>query len=244
MLESLNIFKKPKTSKLSYELDDLSKKYLATSARKNIQKAVDFADKAHDGQFRKSGEPFLIHPINVGIILAGLKMDGDTIVAGLLHDVVEDCEISLKEVKKLFGKNVSNLVNGVTKLLQLDEKLIDQGQAEYFQKMALATAEDVRVVIIKLADRLHNLKTIEHLPRDKQIKKSKETLELYAPLAHQIGMHKMATDLEDISFKTLHPIRYQLIKDALKKSDLSRKSMISKVKKVLKTKFRENNINN
>ena len=90
MLESLNIFKKPKTSKLSYELDDLSKKYLATSARKNIQKAVDFADKAHDGQFRKSGEPFLIHPINVGIILAGLKMDGDTIVAGLLHDVVED----------------------------------------------------------------------------------------------------------------------------------------------------------
>ena len=95
MLESLNIFKKPKTSKLSYELDDLSKKYLATSARKNIQKAVDFADKAHDGQFRKSGEPFLIHPINVGIILAGLKMDGDTIVAGLLHDVVEDCEISL-----------------------------------------------------------------------------------------------------------------------------------------------------
>ena len=242
MLESLNIFKKPKTSKLSYELDDLSKKYLATSARKNIQKAVDFADKAHDGQFRKSGEPFLIHPINVGIILAGLKMDGDTIVAGLLHDVVEDCEISLKEVKKLFGKNVSNLVNGVTKLLQLDEKLIDQGQAEYFQKMALATAEDVRVVIIKLADRLHNLKTIEHLPRDKQIKKSKETLELYAPLAHQIGMHKMATDLEDISFKTLHPIRYQLIKDALKKNDLSRKSMISKVKKVLKTKFRENNI--
>ena len=169
-------------------------------------------------------------------------MDGDTIVAGLLHDVVEDCEISLKEVKKLFGKNVSNLVNGVTKLLQLDEKLIDQGQAEYFQKMALATAEDVRVVIIKLADRLHNLKTIEHLPRDKQIKKSKETLELYAPLAHQIGMHKMATDLEDISFKTLHPIRYQLIKDALKKNDLSRKSMISKVKKVLKTKFRENNI--
>ena len=101
MLESLNIFKKPKTSKLSYELDDLSKKYLATSARKNIQKAVDFADKAHDGQFRKSGEPFLIHPINVGIILAGLKMDGDTIVAGLLHDVVEDCEISLKEVKEM-----------------------------------------------------------------------------------------------------------------------------------------------
>ena len=98
MLESLNIFKKPKTSKLSYELDDLSKKYLATSARKNIQKAVDFADKAHDGQFRKSGEPFLIHPINVGIILAGLKMDGDTIDAGLLHDVVEYCEISLKEV--------------------------------------------------------------------------------------------------------------------------------------------------
>ena len=127
----------------------------------------------------------------------------------------------------------------MTKLLQLDEKLKDQSQAEYFQKMALATAEDVRVVIIKLADRLHNLKTIEHLPRQKQIKKSKETLDLYAPLAHQIGMHKMATELEECSFKTLHPIRYNLIKDALKKNDLNRKTLIAKVKKSLSNKFKQ-----
>ena len=171
MFESLNFFNKPNTSRLSGELDQLSKLYLNPLSNQKIKKAVDFADKAHEGQFRKSGEPFLIHPINVGLILASLKMDADTIIAGLLHDVVEDCEISLKTVKKEFGNNVAKLVDGMTKLLQLDDKLKDQSQAEYFQKMALATAEDVRVVIIKLADRLHNLQTIEHLPREKQIKK-------------------------------------------------------------------------
>ena len=176
MFDSLNFFKKKKTSQLGVELDHLSNLYLNPLSSQKIKKAVSFADKAHQGQFRKSGEPFIIHPINVGMILASLKMDADTIIAGLLHDVVEDCDISLSEVRKEFGKNVSKLVDGMTKLLQLDEKLKDQSQAEYFQKMALATAEDVRVVIIKLADRLHNLKTIEHLPRQKQIKKSKETL--------------------------------------------------------------------
>ena len=242
MFESISLFNKPKTSRLSGELDQLSKLYLNPLSNQKIKKAVDFADKAHEGQFRKSGEPFLIHPINVGVILASLKMDADTIIAGLLHDVVEDCEISLKTVKKEFGTNVAKLVDGMTKLLQLDDKLKDQSQAEYFQKMALATAEDVRVVIIKLADRLHNLQTIEHLPRDKQIKKAKETLELYAPLAHQIGMHKMATDLEDHSFKTIHPFRHNLIEQALKKNELNRKTLISKVKKTLKAKFKKNKL--
>ncbi len=242
MFKSLNLFKKPPTTQLSGELDHLSKIYLNPLSSKKIKKAIDFADRAHDGQYRKSGEPFLIHPINVGLILASLKMDADTIIAGLLHDVVEDCEISLTTVKKEFGKNVAKLVDGMTKLLQLDEKLKDQSQAEYFQKMALATAADVRVVIIKLADRLHNLKTIEHLPRDKQIKKARETLDLYAPLAHQIGMHKMAIELEDCSFKTIHPIRYRLIAEALKKNDLNRKTLVSKVKKSLRSKFKQQNL--
>ena len=239
MFNSLNFFKKKKTTQLGVELDHLSNLYLNPLSSQKIKKAVSFADKAHQGQYRKSGEPFIVHPINVGMILASLKMDADTIIAGLLHDVVEDCDISLSEVRKEFGRNVSKLVDGMTKLLQLDEKLKDQSQAEYFQKMALATAEDVRVVIIKLADRLHNLKTIEHLPRQKQIKKSKETLDLYAPLAHQIGMHKMATELEECSFKALHPIRYNLIKDALKKNDLNRKTLIAKVKKSLSNKFKQ-----
>ena len=242
MFESISLFKKPKTSRLSGELEQLSKIYLNPLSSQKIKKAVEFADKAHDGQFRKSGDPFLVHPINVGLILASLKMDADTIIAGLLHDVVEDCEVSLSTVKKEFGKNVAKLVDGMTKLLQLDDKLKDQSQAEYFQKMALATAADVRVVIIKLADRLHNLRTIEHLPRAKQIKKARETLDLYAPLAHQIGMHKMATDLEDHSFKTIHPIRHRLITEALKKNDLSRKTLISKVKKSLNSKFKQNKL--
>ncbi len=242
MFDTLSIFKKPQTSKLSEELDQLSKIYLNPLSNQKIKKAIEFADRAHEGQFRKSGEPFLTHPINVGLILASLKMDADTIIAGLLHDVVEDCDISLSKVRQEFGRNVSLLVNGVTKLLQLDEKMKGSSQAENFQKMALATAEDVRVVIIKLADRLHNLKTIEHLPREKQIKKCKETMELYAPLAHQIGMHKMATELEDISFKTIHPIRNKLILDALKKSDLDKKTLVSKVKNALRKKFKDANL--
>ena len=129
----------------------MSKDYLSSSANKKIRKAIDFADQAHEGQFRKSGEPFITHPINVGLILVSLKMDVDTVIAGLLHDVVEDCDIPLSDVKKKFGNNVSQLVDGVTKLLQLDEKMKDQSQAEHFQKMALATAEDVRVVIIKVS---------------------------------------------------------------------------------------------
>ena len=242
MFDSLNIFKKPENSQLTDSLDKLSKDYLSSSASEKIKKAINFANKAHEGQFRKSGEPFITHPINVGIILASLKMDADTVIAGLLHDVVEDCDIPLNDVKKKFGNNVSQLVDGVTKLLQLDEKMKDQSQAEHFQKMALATAEDVRVVIIKLADRLHNLKTIEHLPRHKQVKKCKETFDLYAPLAHQIGMHKMATELEDCSFKTLHPIRYKLIQDALEKNNLNKKTLISRVKKSLNAKFKNNDI--
>ena len=242
MFDSLNIFKKPENSQLSESLDQLSKDYLSSSASKKIREAIDFADKAHEGQFRKSGEPFITHPINVGLILVSLKMDVDTVIAGLLHDVVEDCDIPLSDVKKKFGNNVSQLVDGVTKLLQLDEKMKDQSQAEHFQKMALATAEDVRVVIIKLADRLHNLKTIEHLPRDKQVKKCRETFDLYAPLAHQIGMHKMATELEDCSFKTLHPTRYKLIQDALEKNNLDKKTLISRVKRSLNAKFKKNDI--
>ena len=242
MFDSLNIFKKPENSQLSESLDQLSKDYLSSSASKKIREAIDFADKAHEGQFRKSGEPFITHPINVGLILVSLKMDVDTVIAGLLHDVVEDCDIPLSDVKKKFGNNVSQLVDGVTKLLQLDEKMKDQSQAEHFQKMALATAEDVRVVIIKLADRLHNLKTIEHLSRDKQVKKCRETFDLYAPLAHQIGMHKMATELEDCSFKTLHPTRYKLIQDALEKNNLDKKTLISRVKRSLNAKFKKNDI--
>ena len=173
MFDSLNFLKKENIT-TRVELDHLSNLYLNPLSSQKIKKAVSFADQAHQGQFRKSGEPFIIHPINVGMILASLKMDADTIIAGLLHDVVEDCDISLAEVRKEFGKNVSKLVDGMTKLLQLDEKLKDQSQAEYFQKMALATAEDVRVVIIKLADRLHNLKTIEHLQGKNKLKKVKK----------------------------------------------------------------------
>ena len=134
MFDSLNIFKKPENSQLTDSLDKLSKDYLSSSASEKIKKAINFANKAHEGQFRKSGEPFITHPINVGIILASLKMDADTVIAGLLHDVVEDCDIPLNDVKKKFGNNVGQLVDGVTKLLQLDEKMKDQTKLNIFKR--------------------------------------------------------------------------------------------------------------
>ena len=197
------------------ELIDQIKSYNRFLNSDSLNKAYNFALEAHQNQKREEGVPYIIHPVAVAKILTDLKLDSATITTGLLHDTIEDTNVTYETVKKEFGANVANLVDGMTKLLQLDDKLKDQSQAEYFQKMALATAEDVRVVIIKLADRLHNLQTIEHLPREKQIKKAKETLELYSPLAHQIGMHKMATDLEDHSFKTIHPFRHKLIEQAL-----------------------------
>ena len=183
--------------------------YRPTTDLSEIEKAYKIASKAHEGQKRKSGEPYIIHPLCVAIILAELELDKETIVAGILHDVVEDTVMTREEIAKEFSEEVALLVDGVTKLTQLDlsqDKI--EVQAENLRKMFLAMAKDIRVILIKLADRLHNLRTMQYQSPAKQIEKSRETMDIYAPLAHRLGISKIKVELDDLSLKYLEPDAY------------------------------------
>ncbi len=185
-----------------------------------IEKAYRIADEAHKDQRRKSGEPYIIHPLCVAIILADLEMDKETIAAGILHDVVEDTIMSLDELKAEFGEEVALLVDGVTKLTQISWSMDKMEiQAENLRKMFLAMAKDIRVIIIKLADRLHNMRTLQYMKPEKQKEKAKETMEIYAPIAHRLGISKIKIELDDLSLRYLQPeIYYELAeKISLKK---------------------------
>jgi GTP diphosphokinase / guanosine-3',5'-bis(diphosphate) 3'-diphosphatase len=173
-----------------------------------IRRSFDYACDHHLGQLRMSGEDFIHHPWSVAQICAGMKLDSATIAAALMHDVVEDTAAELEQVRELFGDEVALLVEGVTKLSKINFASREQAQAENYRKMIMAMAQDVRVVLIKLADRLHNMRTIEALPKQKQTHKARETLEIYAPLAHRLGIHSIKWELEDRAFQTLHPRRY------------------------------------
>jgi GTP pyrophosphokinase len=186
-----------------------------------IRKAYEFSARVHHGQKRQSGEPYLIHPLAVASVIADLKLDVPSVVAGLLHDTVEDTLTTLDEVKGQFGREVAALVDGVTKLGRANFSSQEEKQAENFRKMILAMGKDVRVILIKLADRVHNMRTLDHMPLEKQVLTAQETLDIYAPLAHRLGIAWIKTELEDLSLKHLHPeIYYQLKRNvARKKSD-------------------------
>jgi len=177
-----------------------------------IARAFRYAAAAHEGQLRRSGEDFIHHPYAVARICAELQLDDETVAAALLHDVVEDTEVTLDAVRAEFGDEIAKLVDGVTKLTRVHFQSREQAQAENYRKMVLAMAEDLRVIFIKLADRLHNLRTIEYLGKQKQIQKAREALEVYAPLAHRLGIHTMKWELEDLAFEALHPRKYTEIK--------------------------------
>jgi len=197
------------------EVEKLLNARLTKREKELIRAAYDLAETAHSGQYRDSGEEFFEHPKSVGLILAGLKMDVDTIIAGLLHDVVEDCGVSIDKIKDLFGIDVANIVSGVTKIsnLKLNERLNEKDmksleKIETIRKMLFAMSEDIRVIIVKLADRLHNMRTLEFVDRKKQIAKADETLKIYAPIAHRLGIYKIKEELEDLSFRFLYPDTY------------------------------------
>jgi len=197
------------------EVEKLLNVRLTKREKELIRAAYDLAEIAHSGQYRDSGEEFFEHPKSVGLILAGLKMDVDTIIAGLLHDVVEDCGVSIDKIKDLFGIDVANIVSGVTKIsnLKLNERLNEKDmksleKVETIRKMLFAMSEDIRVIIVKLADRLHNMRTLEFVDRKKQIAKADETLKIYAPIAHRLGIYKIKEELEDLSFRFLYPDTY------------------------------------
>jgi GTP diphosphokinase / guanosine-3',5'-bis(diphosphate) 3'-diphosphatase len=180
--------------------------------RERVMRAFTFACEHHADQRRQSGEEFIVHPVGVAKICAGMRLDTETLCAALLHDTVEDTSASLDEVRDAFGDEVAGLVDGVTKLTGITFQSRDEAQAENYRKMMVAMATDIRVILIKLADRLHNMRTLDAMAKQKQIDKAKETLEIYAPLAHRLGIHAIKWELEDLAFTTLHPRKYQEIK--------------------------------
>ena len=182
--------------------------YNADPDRELLARAFDFAFRAHEGQERRSGEAFIHHPFGAAKICAELRLDDETIAAALLHDVVEDTDVGAEAVRAEFGDEIANLVEGVTKLTRIQFQSREHAEAENYRKMIVAMAHDVRVILIKLADRLHNMRTLEYLGRQKQVQKSRETLEVYAPLAHRLGIHKIKWELEDLAFQALHPRKY------------------------------------
>ena len=219
-----------------------AKSYLEYKDLKKIQKAYTFAFYSHDGQQRRDGSNYISHPVEVASILLELRMDPDTICAALMHDVLEDCDVNKGNLRELFGEDVAEIVDGVSKLGKLDITARMDRDANNLQKMMLAISKDVRVVLVKICDRLHNMRTIEHLPRSKQIKKSKETIELYGPLALRIGMQDIRSELEDLAFRCIHPLRATMLESAIKKSSGGRKKIVAKIRKELKKHLKSNEI--
>src|SRR5579883_2793640 len=194
------------------ELVDEVAGYNPNVDRDLLRRAFAYSERAHAGQVRRSGEEFIHHPWGVARICAELQLDEQTIAAALLHDVVEDTQTAADDLRAEFGDDIARLVEGVTKLTRIQFQSREQAEAENYRKMIVAMAEDVRVILIKLADRLHNMRTIEYLGKQKQVQKAKETLEVYAPLAHRLGIHAIKWELEDLAFETLHPRKYAEIK--------------------------------
>jgi GTP diphosphokinase / guanosine-3',5'-bis(diphosphate) 3'-diphosphatase len=199
-----------------------------------LERAFIFASEAHEGQQRRSGEDFILHPLGVARILAELGRDDATLAAALVHDVVEDTPATIEEVRAEFGDDVATLVEGVTKLTRIQFQSREQAQAENYRKMVMAMAEDYRVILIKLADRLHNMRTIEYLGKQKQLQKARETLEVYAPLAHRLGIHTIKWELEDLAFETLHPRKYSEIEAMVNQRRADREKFVQNAGKVLK----------
>ncbi|MGI8780516.1 MAG: HD domain-containing protein, partial [Solirubrobacteraceae bacterium] len=202
--------------------------------RGRVIEAFVFACDHHADQRRQSGEDFIVHPVGVAKICAGMRLDTETLCAALLHDTVEDTTASLEEVHEAFGEEVAGLVDGVTKLTGITFQSRDDAQAENYRKMMVAMATDVRVILIKLADRLHNMRTLEAMPKQKQLEKARETLEIYAPLAHRLGIHAIKWELEDLAFQRLHPRKYDEIKKLVAQQRDERESYVESAGAFLK----------
>lgn len=215
-----------------YRISDLCKvldEYLQPEEISKVYDAFLFSAEAHDGQRRLTGEPYITHPIAAAHILAEMRMDHESIMAAILHDVIEDTPTAKKQLENLFGKEVSELVDGVTKLTQIDFKNQAEAQAENFRKMVLAMAHDIRVILIKLADRLHNMRTIGVMRPEKKRRVARETLEIYAPIAQRLGINSMRLELEDLAFEAMYPMRYRILKEAVSRARGNRKTILEKI---------------
>jgi GTP diphosphokinase / guanosine-3',5'-bis(diphosphate) 3'-diphosphatase len=206
-------------------------RYLSTEQVDQVKLAYEFAAKAHEGQQRYSGEPYISHPVAVATILAELKLDAQTLMAALLHDVIEDTGVPKDHIKSMFGEEVAELVDGVSKLDKIEFRSRAEAQAESFRKMLLAMVGDIRVILVKLADRTHNMRTLWIMPPEKRRRIARETLEIYAPIANRLGMNLIRLELEDLGFRCLHPYRYRVLERALKRAQGTHKQIIQKITK-------------
>ena len=221
------------------EIEEIIRRYNPTADFGMLRKAFAFAEEAHKGQLRKSGEPFFIHPVAVGKMLAEMDMDMPSIIAGILHDVVEDTETTSEEIAREFGDEVAYLVDGVTKLKHIPTSTKEELQAENLRKMFLSMASDIRVILIKLVDRLHNMRTLQYVNTDAQITKAKETLEIYTPLAHRLGMTKIKWELEDLCFKYLEPDTYETLSRSIKQKREQQEAYIQNILNTIREKTAE-----
>ena len=207
-----------------------------------IRKAYDYSLKSHKGQNRASGEPYLVHPLEVANVLAEMKLDASAIAAGLLHDAVEDTRVTIDDVTREFGAQIAHIVEGVTKISKIQFASSEERQAENVRKMVLAMVDDIRVVLIKLADRLHNMRTLEHLPAERQEQIARETLDIYAPIAHRLGMGKVRGELEDLAFRYVDPIGYKKVHDAVESRRKSGEQFLQQIEAVIREKLKENGV--
>jgi GTP pyrophosphokinase len=219
------------------------KEYMPGEHVEQIVKAYEFGADAHEGQTRKSGEPYITHPVAVALALAEMRLDSQAICAAILHDVVEDTPATLDEIEELFGAEVAQLVDAVSKLDQIQFRSRAEAQAESFRKMMLAMIEDIRVILVKLSDRLHNMQTLGSMPVAKKKRIARETLDIYAPIANRLGINRMKIELEDLGFMHLHPYRYRVLESALKKSKGSQRQIVKRISEVFSNAMAEEGIN-
>ncbi|MEO0574046.1 MAG: bifunctional (p)ppGpp synthetase/guanosine-3',5'-bis(diphosphate) 3'-pyrophosphohydrolase [Pseudomonadota bacterium] len=224
------------------KLLDALRDYLPPEQIELVARAYEFGAAAHHGQKRKSGAPYISHPVAVATILAEMRMDAETIAAAILHDVIEDTSAAADELEAEFGKAVATLVEGVTKLDQVQFKSRAEAQASSFRKMLLAMIEDIRVILVKLADRLHNMRTLESMPAEKQRRIARETLEIYAPIANRLGINTIKVELEELGFRYLYPFRYQVIRNAIRKSAGNQRQMVAQLTETLGAALHSHNI--
>lgn len=210
-------------------LNTIIQGYLSAEQIELVKRAFVIARDAHEGQFRSSGEPYITHPVAVAAIIAEMRLDHEAVIAALLHDVIEDTPYTEEQLTQEFGKSVAEIVEGVSKLDKLKFRTRQEAQAESFRKMILAMTKDIRVVLIKLADRTHNMRTLGSLRPDKRRRIAKETLEIYSPLAHRLGIEHIKDELEDLGFQAMYPQRYSVLQKVIRVARGNRKDMIQRI---------------
>ncbi len=223
-------------------LRDVLGVYLEANQVTDIERAYQLAERAHDGQMRSSGDPYITHPVAAAHILADLHLDHQTIMAALMHDVIEDCDVTKQDLSNEFGETVADLVEGVSKLTQIDFQSKEQAQAENFRKMMMAMTQDIRVILIKLADRLHNMQTLGALRPDKRRRIARETLEIYAPIANRLGIYRLKEQLELLGFANMYPLRYRVLQHSVKKVRGHRKEIVERITEQLRTRLKDSRI--